>query len=47
LRLHAPGGRLEGMHSVSIKLAYRITIEFALREDVITPMNVGGHDTVY
>ncbi len=27
LRLHALGGRLQGLHSVSINLSYRITLE--------------------
>lgn len=47
LRLHALAGKLEGLHSISINLSYRITIEFEMREGVITPINVGDHDAVY
>ena len=47
LRLHPLGGRLSGLHSVSINLSYRITLELLLREQEIIPINVGDHDTVY
>jgi mRNA-degrading endonuclease YafQ of YafQ-DinJ toxin-antitoxin module len=47
LRLHALSGKLAGLHSVSISLAYRITIEFEIRDQLITPINVGDHDAVY
>lgn len=47
LRLHALGGRLQGMHSVSINLSYRITIELLIHENEIIPINVGDHDVVY
>lgn len=47
LRLHALSGRLEGLHSVSINLSYRITLEFLIREQEIIPVNVGDHDAVY
>lgn len=47
LRLHALAGRLEGLHSVSINLSYRITIEFLIRDGQIVPVNVGDHDAVY
>lgn len=47
LRLHALGGRLNGLHSVSINLSYRITIEMVVRENQIVPINVGDHDAVY
>ena len=47
LRLHALQGKLEGLHSVSINLSYRITIEFLIENDRIVLVNIGDHDTVY
>ena len=47
LRLHALGGRLRGIHSVSINLSYRITIELEIRRHEIVPINVGDHESVY
>lgn len=47
LRLHALGGKLKGLHSVSINLSYRLTLELVIREHQIVPINVGDHDAVY
>jgi len=47
LRLHALQGRLDGLHSVSINLSYRITLELLIREQEVIPVNVGSHDAVY
>ena len=47
LRLHPLSGRLSGLHSVSITLSYRITLEFLINGQDIVPVNVGDHDTVY
>ena len=47
LRLHALAGRLQGVHSVSINLSYRITLDLLIQEQQIIPLNVGDHDTVY
>lgn len=47
LRLHRLTGSLSGLHSISITLSYRITLEFLITRDEITPINVGDHDTVY
>ena len=47
LRLHALAGRLAGLHSVSINLSYRITLELLIRDRQIIPINVGDHDAVY
>ena len=47
LRLHALKGKLSGLHSVSINLNYRITIEMLITESEIVPINVGDHDVVY
>ena len=47
LRLHALRGKFEGLHSVSINLSYRITLELLIQNQQITPVNVGDHETVY
>jgi len=47
LRLHILSGRLQGLHSVSINLSYRITIELMIKDNEIIPINVGDHDVVY
>lgn len=47
LRLHPLKGRLAGLHSVSINLSQRITIEFLIEDRRIVPVNVGDHDAVY
>ena len=47
LRLHALKGKLQGLHSVSITLAYRITLELLIKDQQIIPVNVGDHDSVY
>jgi len=47
LRLHRLSGRLAGLHSVSINLSYRITMEFLIENQEIIPVDVGDHDTVY
>lgn len=43
LRLHALKGRLDGLHSVSISMRYRITMEMEVREREILLVNVGTH----
>ena len=47
LRLHALSGRLQGVHSVSINLSYRIKLELLIQDQQIIPLNVGDHDAVY
>lgn len=47
LRLHALKGKLSGLHSVSINLSFRITLEMLITESEIVPINVGNHDEVY
>ncbi len=47
LRLHQLKGRLSELHSVSINISYRITLELVLCEDQIIPVDVGSHDEVY
>ena len=47
LRLHALSGRLQGLHSVSINLSFRITLEFLVIDNEILLINVGDHEAVY
>lgn len=47
LRLHALQGKLQGLHSVSINLSYRIALELLIADGQIIPVNVGDHDAVY
>jgi toxin HigB-1 len=47
LRLHALQGKLAGLHSVSINLSYRITIEFLIQGRQIIPIHIGDHEAVY
>ena len=47
LRLHSLKGRLAGLHSVSINLQYRVTLELEIREQEIVLLNVGGYGEVY
>ena len=44
LRLH---GRLKGLHSVSINLSYRITIDLLIDGQQIIPIAIGDHDSAY
>lgn len=47
LRLHKLKGALDDLHSVSINLSYRITIQFLIEGRMIIPVDVGSHDHVY
>lgn len=47
LRLHASGGKLEGLHSTSINSSHRITLELLIRIKQIVQINVGGDGAVY
>jgi mRNA-degrading endonuclease YafQ of YafQ-DinJ toxin-antitoxin module len=47
LRLHALSGRLAGVHSVSINLSYRITLDLLITDQEIVLLQLGDHDTVY
>jgi mRNA-degrading endonuclease YafQ of YafQ-DinJ toxin-antitoxin module len=47
LRLHRLSGPLGELHSVSINISYRITLEFLLEDGMIVLVNVGSHDEVY
>jgi toxin HigB-1 len=47
LRLHPLRGKLAGLHSVSINLSYRITLELLIEDQQIIPIAVGDHEAVY
>ena len=47
LRIHALQGKLKGVHSISITLSYRLTIEFLIDGKEIIPIDIGTHDQVY
>ncbi|HXK49835.1 MAG TPA: hypothetical protein PKW56_05165 [Clostridiales bacterium] len=47
LRLHKLTGKLSDLHSVSINITYRISIEFFIQEDKIIPVDIGTHEEVY
>lgn len=44
LRLHALRGRLQGLHSVSINLSDRITLEVLIDGQRLIPIDIGSHD---
>jgi mRNA-degrading endonuclease YafQ of YafQ-DinJ toxin-antitoxin module len=47
LRLRALKGSLEGLHSVSINMGFRITLEMIITDKEIILINGGDHDEVY
>ncbi len=47
LRLHALKGKLKDLHSISINISYRITLEFIFIKKEIILVNIGHHDEVY
>jgi len=47
LRLHGLKGKLQGLHSVSINMNYRISLELMITDKEIILINVGSHDDVY
>lgn len=47
LRLHALSGNLNELHSISINLRYRLTIELLIDDETIIFINVGSHDEIY
>ncbi len=46
LRLDSLRGRLQGLHSVSIHLSYRITLEVLIEDQTLIPIDIGSHDLV-
>lgn len=47
LRLHPLTGDLNELHSISINLSYRITIDLLINDETIIFINVGSHDEIY
>jgi len=47
LRLHQLKGKLSELHSISINISYRITLEFYFSDKEIVLVNVGHHDDIY
>ncbi len=47
LRLHRLKGKLRELHSISINISYRITLEFYFTDKEIVLVNVGHHNDVY
>jgi len=47
LKLHGLGGKLKGLHAVSITYSYRITLMLKISEYVVTLLDIGDHDDVY
>ena len=47
LRLHRLSGSLSDLHSISINISYRITLEFLIEDGKIILVNVGSHDEIY
>ncbi len=47
LRLHRLKGKLNNLHSVSINISYRVTLEFYFIEREIILVNVGPHHETY
>lgn len=47
LQLQKLSGKLDELHSISINISYRITMEFIISEKTIIPVRIGTHDEVY
>ena len=47
LRMHKLSGKLSDLHTVSINIGYRITLELVLTEKEIIPVGIDSHDEVY
>lgn len=47
LKMHKLKGRLCMLYGVSINYAYRITLKFIIKNDMIIPIDIGSHDEVY
>ena len=46
LRIHELSSKLAGLHSVSINLSYRITLEIMMTEKEIILVNAGSHEEI-
>ncbi len=47
LRLHPLQGRLAGLHSVSLTISYRFSLELVISAQETVLINIGSHDEVY
>ena len=47
LRLHKLEGKLRIYNSISINMKYRIVIDFIMKGNEITPIDIGAHEDVY
>jgi len=47
LRIHSLSGKLKDLHSISINISYRISVEFMVKDKKIIPIAIGTHDEVY
>ena len=47
LRLHELNGKLKGLHSLSINISCRITLELIFTDNDIILVDVGPHEHVY
>jgi mRNA-degrading endonuclease YafQ of YafQ-DinJ toxin-antitoxin module len=47
LKLHALGGKLEGIFAARITHTYRLTLSLKVTEKEIILLDVGSHDAVY
>ena len=47
LRLHPLKGKLKGLHSVSINISYRLTLELIIGPKETVLINIGTHEEVY
>ena len=47
LRLHKLSGKFKGKYSISVTMSIRIIITFAVTENGIVLLDIGGHDEVY
>ena len=47
LKLHGLGGKLKGIHGVSVTYSYRITMTLKISEHALILLDIGDHDDVY
>jgi len=47
IRLRPLKGKLAGLHSISINISYRSSLEMVISEQEIILVNIGTHDEVY
>ena len=47
LRMHKLKGILSDIHSVSINMSYRITLEIIVYDNKLILVDVGHHDSIY